>query len=153
MVSMDMASAGDPYEISTAMDRVNFDVVHRFLTTSYWSEGIPRATVERAIAHSICASAHYGAEQVGFARVVSDRAVFAYVADVFVLPEHRQRGLARRMMQALQAHPDLQGLRRWSLVTRDAHAVYRGCGFTSLAHPERHMEIHNPAIYTANRSC
>ncbi len=138
-----------PYLISTDPARLDLDVVHGFLARSYWAEGIPRELVERSIRHSICFGLFDGPRQIGFARVVTDRATFGYLADVFVLESHRGRGLAQWLMEAVMAHPDLQGLRRWGLVTRDAHALYRKVGFTGLAHPDRFMEISRPGIYQA----
>jgi GNAT superfamily N-acetyltransferase len=135
------------YEISADRARVDVDAVHAYLTRSYWSAGIPREIVARAIAHSICFSAFRDGAQVGFARIVTDHAVFAYLADVYVLEAHRGRGVSKRLMQALVAHPDLKGLRRMHLVTNDAHGLYAQFGFKPLAAPERHMELHNPNVY------
>ncbi len=134
--------------------RLDVDVVHRFLSEeAYWSLGIPRATVERAIAHSLCVGAYDDAgAQVGFARLVTDRATFAYLCDVFVLASARGQGLATRMVAALLEHPDTQGLRRTLLFTADAHAVYARLGFASLARPERGMEIVRPDVYRDTRS-
>jgi GNAT superfamily N-acetyltransferase len=126
---------------------VDVDAVHAFLTTTYWSPGIPRETVARAIAGSIPFSVLLGGRQVGFARVITDRATFAYLADVYILEEYRGRGLATRLMDAIVAHPDLQGLRRFQLVTRDAHELYRRYGFADLATPSRHLERVNPDVY------
>src|SRR5438132_1735622 len=117
------------------------DATHRYLSRSYWAVGIPRPLVARSVANSLCFALKHRGEQVGFARVVTDRATFAYLADVYVLEEHRGRALGRRLIEAVHAHPELQGLRRWLLVTRDAHGLYRRFGWTDLAHPERHMEI------------
>lgn len=129
-------------EVTTDRERLDVDLIHRFLSEeSYWAKGIPRATLERAIANSLCFGAFEHGEQVGFARVVTDRATFGYLADVFVVPAHRGRGVSRSIMEAVRSHPDLQGLRRWHLSTLDAHAVYEKFGFTPLAFPERHMEI------------
>ncbi len=119
--------------------RLDLAVVHGFLAASYWSPGIPAEVVRRAIAGSLACGLYRldeGADESGG----RDRATFAYLADVFVLPEARGQGLGTFLVEALLAHPDLQGLRRWSLVTRDAHALYRKLGFTPLAAPERHME-------------
>lgn len=126
-------------EITTDRHRVDIDAVHRFLSGAYWSKNIPRETVVRAIDHSIPFSIFEGAQQVGFARVITDRATFAYLADVFVIESHRGRGLSRLLMRAIMDHPDLRDLRRWHLVTRDAHALYAQFGFTALDVPERHM--------------
>ncbi len=129
--------------------RIDLDVVHGFLTRSYWAEGVARETVVRSIAGSLAFGLYLdgpagAARQVGFARVITDRATFAYLADVFVLEEERGRGLAAFLMAAILAHPDLQGLRRWSLVTRDAHGLYRKFGFTPLANPDGYMELYRP---------
>src|SRR5215475_1046448 len=135
------------YEITCDPTRLDIDAIHAFLSQSYWSAGIPRAVVERAIANSLCFGVFHGNQQVGFARVVTDRATFAYLADVYILPEHRGKGLSRRLMEEVTKHPDLQGLRRMLLATRDAHALYAKFGFKPLAVPERIMEIHNPDVY------
>jgi len=128
-------------EITTERARINVDRVHGFLCNeSYWARGIPREVVERSIEHSLPFAAYEGEELVGFARVVTDYAVFSYLADVFVVPAHRGRGISHELMAAIRSHPRLQGLRRWSLVTRDAHGLYAQFGFRPLASPERHME-------------
>lgn len=127
--------------VSTDPSRLDLDVIHGFLAGSYWAAGIPRDVVARAIRHSLCFGAFEGDRQVGFARVVSDHATYAYVSDVFVLPTHRARGMGKRLMAAIMAHPELQGLRRWSLATRDAHGLYRQFGFEAPRYPERQMEI------------
>lgn len=130
--------------VSTDRGRLQIDVVHEFLAGSYWAEGIPRNTLERAIRNSLCFGLYDGADQVGFARVITDRATYAYLADVFILESHRGRGLSRWLMECIRSHPELQGLRRWGLVTRDAHGLYRKFGFRELRHPESFMEIHGP---------
>jgi GNAT superfamily N-acetyltransferase len=127
-------------EISTDPSRFDLDVIHGYLARSYWAAGIPRETVERSIAGSLCFGAFDGNSQIGFARVITDRATFAYLADVFVLEEFRGRGVASKLMEAIVGHPELRGLRRWLLVTRDAHRLYERFGFRPLAHPDRHME-------------
>jgi GNAT superfamily N-acetyltransferase len=127
--------------VTTDPAQMDLDVIHGFLTQSYWASGIPRATVERSMRHSLCFGALEGGRQVGFARVVSDRATFAYVCDVFVLPSHRGRSVAKLIMAAIKGHPELQGLRRWTLFTRDAHGLYEQFGFTPGRYPERLMEI------------
>ncbi len=144
---MEAAVPDSGYQLSDAKARLDLDVIHGFLAGSYWSPGIPRQTVARAIAGSLCFGVYHGAAQVGFARVITDGATFAYLADVFVLPAHRGKGLSKALMQFILAHPDLQGLRRFMLVTRDAHALYRQFGFTSLANPDRVMEKLNPTVY------
>jgi GNAT superfamily N-acetyltransferase len=140
--------------VRLSFDSADLDVelIHAFLSGAYWSVGIPRQTVERAIANSLCVGAFAPDEtgkdeQVGFARVVTDKATFAYLADVFVLPAHRGQGIARAMLEALHAHPELQGLRRWALFTRDMQAVYAGLGWTPYPHPERLMVRDDPGIY------
>jgi GNAT superfamily N-acetyltransferase len=135
------------YEISTDPARLDIDAIHAFLTRSYWSPGIPRATVARAISHSLCFGAFWQGQQVGFARVVTDRTTFAYLCDVYVLEAHRGRGLAQQLMDHLVQHPDLQGLRRIMLATRDAHSLYARYGFKPLAAPGVIMEIHKPNVY------
>lgn len=137
------------YEISTDRARLDIGAIHAFLTQSYWSPGIPRATVERAIANSLCFGAFQQGTQVGFARVVTDRTTFAYLCDVYVLEEHRGRGLAQQLMTRVVEHPDLQGLRRILLATRDAHGLYAKFGFKPLAAPEVMMEVHRPNVYSA----
>ena len=127
-------------QITTDKTRIDVDAVHQFLSRSYWAAGIPRELVERSIEHSVCVAALDEDATVGFARVITDHATFAYLADVFVLLSHRGRGISRMLMSAIAADPSLQGLRRWLLVTRDAHGVYAKFGFTPLAAPERVME-------------
>ena len=136
--------------ISTDRERMDVEVIHRYLSEeSYWAKGIPRELVERAIAHSLCFGAFDGEAQVGFARVITDYATFGYVADVFVLPSHRGRGIAKELMRAVRTHPELQSLRRWHLVTRDAHGLYAQFGFAPLDAPERHMAVAVPNAYAA----
>ena len=134
--------------ISTNRADVDLDVVHSFLSQdAYWSKNIPRAVVEKSIEKSYCFSAFIEDKQVGFARVVTDATTFAYLADVFVLPEFRGRGISKTIMQSVQSHPELQGLRRWMLMTADAHKLYESFGFTALSKPDRAMEISKPDIY------
>jgi GNAT superfamily N-acetyltransferase len=136
------------YEISHDPARLDIDVIHTFLSEeSYWSKGIPRDVVERAIAHSLCFGMYKDGAQVGFARVVSDHATFALLADVFVLDGHRGKGLSKWLMQVVVAHPDLQGLRRLLLLTSDAHELYRKFGFTEIGNAWRFMEVLRPDIY------
>ena len=137
----------DAYLITDDAARADLDAVHDYLTHSYWAAGIPRETVARSLRGSLCFSLFSSGLQSGFARVITDRATFAYLADVYVLEEHRGRGLSRWMMQIITGHPDLQGLRRWSLVTRDAHGLYAKCGFKPLAASDRHMERVDSEIY------
>lgn len=139
------------YLVTTDPARVDLAVVHGFLTEAYWSKGIPLETVRRSIELSIPFSLLESERQIGFARVISDRATIAYLGDVFVLSEFRGRGLAGWLMECVLAHPELQGLRRWILATRDAHGLYLKSGFTGLANPERWMERWDGEVYTRGR--
>ena len=141
-----MSSPG-PITVDLDPARLDLAVVHGFLAESYWAKGIPLETVRRSIRNSLCFGLYEAENQIGFARVVSDRATFAYLADVFVLESHRGRGLGKLLMGAVVAHPDLQGLRRWMLATRDAHGLYAQYGFTPLPVPERFMQLHDPDVY------
>jgi GNAT superfamily N-acetyltransferase len=135
-------------QVSTDKDRLDIGLIHRFLSAdAYWSRGIPRATVERAVAGSLCFGGYLDGRQVAFARVVTDGATFGYLADVFVLPEHRGQGHAKTLMAAVMAHPQLQGLRRFSLATSDAHGLYAGFGFAAPARPQTLMEKLDPDVY------
>jgi GNAT superfamily N-acetyltransferase len=153
MTAMVVTDAGR-FLISTDRSKLDVDVIHRFLTRSYWAEGIPRDTVIRAIETSLCFGVYNGAEQVDFARVVSDFATYAYLADVFILEPYRERGLGKELIATVMAHPELQGLRRWSLGTRDAHGLYAQFGFIALDNPSRMMEIADPEVYLRSaRKC
>jgi ribosomal protein S18 acetylase RimI-like enzyme len=134
------------FTISTERVRMDVDVIHGYLSRAYWSAGIPREIVERALQHSLCFGLFEGETQIGFARAVTDSTTFAYVCDVFVLESHQGKGLGTWLMQCVMRHPDLQGLRRCQLVTRDAHALYEKVGFRPLNQPERHMERTTPAV-------
>jgi GNAT superfamily N-acetyltransferase len=135
------------FTISTDKARLDIDAVYGFLSGCYWSANIPRATVEKAIQNSLCFGVYDGMQQAGFARLITDYATFAYLADVFILEPYRGQGLSKWLMQCIREYPDLQGLRRWALVTRDAHGLYRQVGFTELGAPDRWMEINDPEIY------
>lgn len=142
----------DGYVLSTDPTRLDLAVVHRYLSEdSYWARGVPRAVVERSVRGSLpfglYAQTPEGEAQVGFARVTTDRATFAYLADVFVLDAHRGRGLGRWLMEGVLAHPDLQGLRRFLLTTQDAHAFYERVGFVRVPFPERFMVIERRDLY------
>jgi GNAT superfamily N-acetyltransferase len=141
----------DGFTISTDRSKLDREAIHRFLAGSYWAKGIPREIVDRSIENALCFGLYDDGRQVGFARVITDFATFAYLADVYVLESHRGRGLATWLMESILAHPDLQGLRRWMLVTRDAHPLYRKFGFRQLEHPERIMEMTFPGIYEGAR--
>jgi GNAT superfamily N-acetyltransferase len=129
------------FEISTDKARLDAATIHEFLTHSYWARGIPLETVKRSMEHSFPFGIYHGQRQIGFARWITDRATFAYLGDVFVIDEYRGRGLARWLMEVMTSHPDVQGHRRWCLLTRDAQALYREFGFTPLAKPEAWMEV------------
>lgn len=141
------------YCISTDPERLDLSAVHGFLSESYWARGIPRATVEKSIRNSLVFGLYEttgegeAAAQAGFARVITDSATLAYVADVFVLPSHRGRGLGVWLMEVIRSHPDLQRLRRWVLATRDAHGLYEKTGFAALQDPGRFMEIVDRDVY------
>jgi N-acetylglutamate synthase-like GNAT family acetyltransferase len=132
-------------EISCDPSRIDSSLVHEFLRTSYWAAGRSRTTVERSIRHSLCFGAYSAGRQIAFARVITDRAVFAYLADVFVVPEFRQRGVSKALLRAILAHPDLQSLRTFSLGTRDAHGLYAQFGFEPIREPERLMAKYGPS--------
>jgi GNAT superfamily N-acetyltransferase len=127
------------FDISTDPSRLDVDMLHRFLSASYWAQGRSREVVERSIRHSICFGAYQSGRQIGFGRVVSDRAVFAYLADVFVLPEYRGQGVAKAIVDAAVNHPELQGLSVFLLRTRDAHGLYRQFGFGPVPMPDEMM--------------
>jgi GNAT superfamily N-acetyltransferase len=134
--------------ISTEFAELDLGMVYRYLSEeSYWAKGIPRVVFEKSLRNSLCFGGFVDGAQIAFARVVSDYATFAYLADVFVLPEHRGRGYAKILIAAVVAHPELQGLRRFSLATVDAHGLYASFGFTPLEYPERFMERFNPRVY------
>ncbi len=133
--------------VSTDKSKLDLAVIHGFLSQSYWAEGVPLEVIKKSIAHSLCFGVYDGDQQIGFARVISDFATFAYLADVFILESYRGRGLAKLLMREIMSHPELQGLRRFTLATKDAHDLYKQFGFTELVRPDRHMEIARPGIY------
>jgi GNAT superfamily N-acetyltransferase len=135
------------FSISTDPALLDRPLVHEFLRGSYWAGGIDRETVDRSIEGALCFGVYEGSAQVGFARVITDRATFAYLADVFVLESHRGRGLGVWLMEAVRVHPELQGLRRWILMTRDAHGLYEKFGFRRIEDPARCMEILDREVY------
>ncbi len=135
------------YVVTTDASRLDIDYIPSFLTTSYWARGSPRDVVARAIENSLNFGLFDGERQVGFARAITDRAWYAYIADVFVDEGHRGKGLGKLIMEAVTSHPDLQNLRRMMLGTADAHGLYRQFGFTDVDKPERWMERANPAAY------
>jgi GNAT superfamily N-acetyltransferase len=137
----------DEYLISTDKSLLNVSMIHEFLASSYWAKGIPRDVVERSIENSLSFGLYKGQEQIGFARVITDYATYAYIGDVFVLEAYRGQGLGVWLMKVITSHPQLQGLRRWSLLTKDAHWLYERVGFTSISAPDRYMEKTVPNIY------
>ena len=140
------------YTISTDPGRLDRRSIHEHLASSYWARGIPREVVDRSIDNSLAFGLYEGDALVGFARVITDRATFAYLSDLFVVESHRGRGLGKWLMEVIRSHPDLQNLRRWTLATRDAHGLYRQFGFTPLSSPERFMEILDGEVYTRDRT-
>ena len=139
------------YWITTDTQKLDLNAIHAYLSQSFWAEGIPKETMAKAITNSLCFGLFDGADQVGLARVVTDRATFAYLCDVYVLETHRGRGLGKWLIEVVMAHPDLQGLRRFQLVTRDAHGLYSRHGFATPLNPERHMEIFKHGMYLASK--
>ena len=138
----------DEFTISTDKAKISLEYLHQYLCfQSYWAKGIPFDTVKKSIAGSLCFGIYKEHQMVGFARMITDGATFAYLADVFVDENYRGLGLSKWLMEAILAHPDLQGLRRLMLATRDAHGLYRQFNFTDLTHPENFMQIHNPDPY------
>lgn len=136
------------FVVSDERSRIDVEAVHAFIAgSSYWAAGIPVSTMARAIEHSLCFGVYRGARQVGFARVVTDRATFGYLCDVFIEESARGDGLGEWLVACVLEHPDLQSLRRLSLMTRDAHELYRRFGFKPMADPTRYMEIHRPNVY------
>lgn len=144
--------ATDHYEISTDRSRLDIGLIRDFLGSTYWAQGIPQAVVEKSIEHSLCFGAFLGSSQVGFARVVTDFVTIAYVADVFVVPEHRGRGVSKLLLRTILAHPELQHMRRFLLATKDAHGLYAQFGFQPLPNPQDFMTIHKPRIYRDGNS-
>jgi GNAT superfamily N-acetyltransferase len=146
-------TGGVSYEIDIAKDRLDIGLIHDFLSRcSHWARGIPRNALEKAIGNSLCFGLFADGEQIGFARVVSDEATYAYVSDVFVVSEHRNAGLGQFLMEAVLAFQPLQGLRLWQLVTRDAASLYRRCGFTDLAPCRTYLHRFDPDVYTVEKA-
>jgi GNAT superfamily N-acetyltransferase len=135
------------FTINDKREDLDIETIHNFLRESYWAKGIPRSIVEKSINNSLCFGMYHSSIQVGFGRVVTDLATFAYLADVFVVPAYRGRGLGKWLVSCLLAHPEVQGLRRWLLATLDAHGLYEQNGFVALRRPEMFMEINDPNIY------
>jgi len=133
--------------ISTDISKLDINVIYNYLANSYWAEGIPLETVKISIDNSTCFGVYENDTQIGFARVISDKATIGYLGDVFILESHRGKGLSKWLMECIMKHPDLQGFRRWILLTRDAHDLYRKYGFIDLAKPQRYMELTNHDVY------
>lgn len=143
----------EDYLISTNPSLIQINVVHHYLsTTSYWAQNIPLLTVEKAIQNALCFGVYHKANQIGFARIISDKATFAYLADVFILPAEQNKGLGKWLMQVIHAHPELQGLRRWLLTTKDAHGLYEQFGWQPINDDLRNrlMTINKPNLYKEN---
>lgn len=133
------------FQISTDQNLIDFEAVYNYLhLESYWAKGISEKTLHTALKNSVCFGVYKQRTQAGFARVVTDKATFAYICDVFILPQFRGAGLSKWLMQTIMTHPELQGLRRWSLATADAHDLYSQFGFTPITRPDRWMEIFTP---------
>ena len=139
----------DGFTISTDKEKLDIDVIHSFLSRTYWAEGISKEIIRRSIEGSLCFGVFENDNQVGFARMITDNATFAYLADVFIIEEYRGRGLSKWLMEVIMSHPDLKGLRRMILATKDAHELYKKFGFTLLNNVDRWMHIHHPDIYKA----
>jgi GNAT superfamily N-acetyltransferase len=135
------------FEVSDDRARLDRAALHRFIGGTYWAEGIPRTTLDKALENSLCLGLYRGQEQLGIARVVTDRATFGYLCDVFVAPGHRGSGLGKWLVACVLEHPDLAGLRRLCLMTRDAHSLYQAQGFEPMRDPTRYLEIHRPDVY------
>ena len=131
------------FVISTDPARLDVDAVHAYLTRSYWASGVPKDVVAKSLEGSLCFGLYEGSRQIGLARVITDKATFAYLCDVYVLEDYRGLGLGKWLMSVVQSHPDLQGIRRFVLITRDAHGLYEQFGFSGLKEPDRYMEIKN----------
>lgn len=142
----------EDYSISTDKSKLDIAVIHSYLSNeSYWAEQIPFSIVKRSIDHSLCFGVYYHESQIGFARVISDYATFSYLCDVFILPEHRGRGLSKWLMEVITDFPDLQGLRRYLLTTLDAHGLYAQFGFTPYPQPDRLMARNYPDLYKTKK--
>jgi N-acetylglutamate synthase-like GNAT family acetyltransferase len=141
--------SADGFDFSTDKSRLDFEAIYDFLShRSYWAQNIPREIVQRSIDNALCFGVYERKKQVGFARLITDYATFAYLGDVFVLEEYRAKGLSKKLVAFIRSLPELQELRRWHLITRDAQGLYEQYGFKKVAKPEQHMEISRPNLYT-----
>jgi N-acetylglutamate synthase-like GNAT family acetyltransferase len=141
-----ITNSGD-FIIDTDKSKLDISFIHAYLTRSYWAEGIPVETVERSVDGSLCFGIYHSGNQIGFARVITDTATFAYLADVFIDENYRGKGLSKWLMKVIMEHESVQGLRRFTLATRDAHGLYKQFGFTEITNPERLMQIVTPNVY------
>ncbi|MBP6828658.1 MAG: GNAT family N-acetyltransferase [Saprospiraceae bacterium] len=138
----------ESFLLSTDPAKIDLPTVHRYLSeSSYWAKNIPFDVFRTSVQNALCFGIYENGRQAGFARVITDRATFGYIGDVFILDAYRGRGLSKWLMQCILEHPELQGFRRWLLATADAHGLYAQSGFHSLAKPDRWMELHNPNVY------
>ena len=142
-----MTVAKNQFTITTEKEKFDVEFIHSFLTRSYWAEGISKEVIERSIEGALCFGLFENDKQIGFARMITDKATFAYLADVFIIEEYRGRGLSKWLMEVIMSHPSLQGLRRMMLATKDAHGLYEKFGFTALNNVDRWMQINDPNIY------
>lgn len=136
------------FTISTDKSKLDLEVIHDYLANqSYWSKNIPKERIRKSIANALCFGIYYKDNQIGYAKVVSDFSTMAYLGDVFVLEDYRGQGLSKWLMETIMSHPELTGLRRWILLTSDAHELYKKFGWQPIASPEKWMEIHRPDIF------
>ena len=142
-----MTIAKDQFTITTEKEKFDIEFIHSFLTRSYWAEGISKELIKRSVDGALCFGLFENDKQIGFARMITDKATFAYLADVFIIEGYRGRSLSKWLMEVIMAHPSLQGLRRMMLATKDAHGLYKKFGFTPLNNVDRWMQIHDPDIY------
>jgi N-acetylglutamate synthase-like GNAT family acetyltransferase len=142
-----MTIAKNHFTITTEKEKFDVEFIHSFLTRSYWAEGISKEVIKRSIEGALCFGLFENDKQIGFARMITDKATFAYLADVFIIEEYRGRGLSKWLMEVIMSHPSLQGLRRMMLATKDAHGLYEKFGFTALNNVDRWMQINDPNIY------
>jgi GNAT superfamily N-acetyltransferase len=142
-----MEKVTSEFRINDHSSESDLQFVHRELSNSYWAKNIPFGTIKKAVENSICFNVFTGNEQVAFARVITDKATFAYLCDVIVAEKHQRKGIGKALMQFIMDHPDLDGLRRFTLATKDAHKLYEKFGFALPKFPERQMEISKPGIY------
>lgn len=141
----------DRFSISTDPHLLDVDFVHQFLREeSYWAKNIPRAVVQKCIDNALCYGVYDGNKQIGFARVITNFSTMAYLSDIFIIESYRGMGLSKWLMEVIMLHPELQGLRRWILLTLDAHELYKKIGFDHLANPEWYMEKVTPNVYQGN---